>query len=82
MTVLALAFAAASIAGCIVLGVVADRQRHTIDRLAQDVDDLWGTGNTLDLDTDRVDHISVMNQKLENLRESTEALTRKDHTND
>ena len=32
MTILALAFAAASIAGCIVLGVVVDRQRHTIER--------------------------------------------------
>ena len=53
-----------------------------IDRLDADVDDLWGVTDTLDLDTDRVDHISVMNQKLENLRESTEALTRKDHTND
>lgn len=51
MTVLALAFAAAAMAGCIVLGVVADHQLRTIDRLAQDVDDLWGTGNTLYLDT-------------------------------
>lgn len=52
MIVLAFALAAAAMAGCIVLGVVVDRQRHTIDRLAQDVDDLWGTGNTLDLDTE------------------------------
>ena len=52
MTVLALAFAAASMAGCIVLGVVVDHQRHTINRLVQDVEDLWGTGNTLDLDTE------------------------------
>lgn len=51
MTVLALILAAGAIAGCIVLGVVVDQQRHTIDRLAQDVDDLWGTGNTLYLDT-------------------------------
>ena len=51
MSVLALIFAAGAMAGCIVLGVVVDRQRHTIERLAQDVDDLWGTGNTLDLDT-------------------------------
>lgn len=56
MTILALALAAAAIAGRIVLGVVADRQRHTIDRLAQDVDDLWGTGNTLDLDTEGEHH--------------------------
>ena len=52
MIVLAVALAAAAMAGCIVLGVVGDRQRHTIDRLAQDVDDLWGTGDTLDLDTE------------------------------
>lgn len=52
MIVLAFALAAAAMAGCIVLGVVVDRQRHTIDRLAQDVDDLWGTGDTLDLDTE------------------------------
>ena len=32
MTILALAFAAASIAGCIVLGVVVNHQRHTIER--------------------------------------------------
>ena len=51
MTILALAFAAAAMAGCIVLGVVVDRQRHTIDRLAQDVDDLWGPSDTLYLDT-------------------------------
>ena len=56
MTVLALAFAATAMAGCIVLGVVVDQQRHTIDRLAQDVDDLWGTGDTLDLDTEGEHH--------------------------
>jgi outer membrane murein-binding lipoprotein Lpp len=56
MTILALAFAAASIAGCIVLGVVVDHQRRTIDRLAQDVDDLWGVGDTLDLDTEGEHH--------------------------
>ena len=56
MTILALALAAAAIAGCIVLGVVADRQRHTIDRLAQDVDDLWGVADTLDLDTEGEHH--------------------------
>ena len=56
MTILALAFAAAAMAGCIVLGVVVDHQRRTIDRLAQDVDDLWGTGNTLDLDTEGEHH--------------------------
>lgn len=51
MTILALAIASAAVAGCIVIGVVVDQQRHTIDRIAQDVDDLWGTGDTLDLDT-------------------------------
>ena len=56
MTILALAFAAASIAGCIVLGVVVDRQRRTIDRLAQDVGDLWGVADTLDLDTEGEHH--------------------------
>ena len=55
MTVLALAFAAA-MTGCIILGAVVDHQRHTIDRLAQDVDDLWGTGDTLDLDTEGEHH--------------------------
>lgn len=55
MTVLALAFAAA-MTGCIILGVVVDQQRRTIDRLAQDVDDLWGTGDTLDLDTEGEHH--------------------------
>ena len=56
MTILALAIAAAAMAGCIVLGVVVDHQRRAIDRLAQDVDDLWGTGDTLDLDTEGEHH--------------------------
>jgi hypothetical protein len=36
MTILALAFAAASIAGCIVLGVVVNHQRHAIDLINAD----------------------------------------------
>lgn len=40
----------------VTLGVVVDHQRRTIDRLAQDVDDLWDTGDTLDLDTEGEHH--------------------------
>ena len=52
MIIAALILAAGAMAGCVTLGVVVDHQRRTIDRLAQDVDDLWGTGDTLDLDTE------------------------------
>ena len=37
MTVLALILAAAAMAVCIVLGVVVDHQRHTIDRIHPEV---------------------------------------------
>lgn len=56
MIIAALILAAGAMAGCVTLGVVVDHQRRTIDRLAQDVDDLWGTGDTLDLDTEGEHH--------------------------
>jgi hypothetical protein len=50
MSVLALVLSLASMLTTVCLVVVIDRQQRTIDRLDADVEDLWGTANTLDLD--------------------------------
>lgn len=50
MSVLALILALAALTTTVCLSVIIDRQQRTIDRLAEDLDDLWGVTDTLDLD--------------------------------
>ncbi|WP_334137007.1 hypothetical protein [Corynebacterium variabile] len=50
MSVLALILALSALMTTACLAVVIDRQQRTIDRLTEDLDDLWGVADTLDLD--------------------------------